>query len=65
MLVQTRQVFAATITYVNGSGKTGFIAHDSKFDFLPQAQSYMNTLYCQNQPGLGGLLLLAVFFQAQ
>jgi len=29
---------------VTGSTKTGVIAHDSRFDFSSQTQSFMNTL---------------------
>ena len=46
------------------SGKTGLIDHDSRFDFLPRTQSYMNKLSNfdnQNQLDLSGMLLLAAF----
>ena len=32
------------ILLLTGFGKTGFIAHDSRFDFSPRTQSYMNKL---------------------
>ena len=51
--------------YVTGSRKTSLIAHDSKFDFSPQTQSYLNTLssFTVSQPGLNGLFLPAVFLK--
>ena len=47
-----------------GLGKTGLIAHASRFDFSPSTQNYMKkTTYFhnQNQLDLSGLLLLAAF----
>jgi len=48
-----------TYIYVTGSTKTGLIAHDCRFDFSSQTQSFMNTLsnfaIIVMHPGLSGL----------
>ena len=46
---------------MTGSGKTGLIAHDSRFDCSPRTQSYMKILLSNSAINLSGLLLLAAF----
>jgi len=48
---------------VTGSTKASLIAHDCKFDFSAQTQSFINTLsnFKISHPGLSSLFLLAIF----
>ena len=49
-------------SYVTGSGKTGLNIHDSRFDFSPRTQCYMNELSnFTTKSDLSGLLLLTTF----
>ena len=51
-------------TLITWSGKTGLIAHDRRFNFLPITQCDMNKLYqfhIQSQLDSSGQLLLATF----
>jgi len=55
-----------SLIFVTGSMKTGFIAHDSNFNFSMQAQSFMDThmhTRYQSHAGLTGLLLLDTFLK--
>ena len=51
---------------MTGSGKTGLVAHESKFNFVPQTKknyinSYTIKFHCHSQQGLSSLPLLATF----
>ena len=51
---------------MTGSAKTGFIAHDRKFNFFvtnTKTHQYTIKFHCQNEEVLGGLLLLATSSQ--